>query len=152
MLTTRGIAPSGRSRPVGAGSEILQALARIEGKLDRMLAGRWSGSDVAPDSDLDSQWGDEQIKKSPPRWTGDDFAGANMSGCSADFLRCFAEFKDYCADRDAEKAEKAEGDERAKLEKYARFNRRSAARARGWIKRLESGWKAPAAANGGDEW
>ena len=135
---------------MGAGEEILTVLRRIEQKLDRAIAGGGGdGPEVAADADLDSQWGDEEVKKSPPRWRGDDYAGKRMSECPPDFLDAFAEFKDYCADRDERKV----GDEKA--QKYAGYNRRSAARARGWAKRLRAGWRRPGTAEpdaGGESW
>jgi hypothetical protein len=135
---------------MGAGSDILQVLARIEQKVDRILAARGgsSGPKVADDRDLDGKYGDEEIKKDPPRWQGgESFAGRRMSECSPEFLDCFAEFKDYCADRDEEKAALATGEEQEKKAKFARFSRISAARARGWAARLRSGWKRPGSDN-----
>lgn len=102
-----------------------------------------SGPKVAADSDLDSQWGDEEIKKSPPRWKGEDFAGKKMSQTSPEFLECFAEFCDWKAERDDEKAATLTGEEADKKRKYAGYSRKTAARARGWAARLRAGWKSP---------
>lgn len=114
------------------------------------------GPTLAPDSDLDGKYGDEVVKKNPPRWTGQDFAGCNMSTTSPEYLDCVAEFYDWKADRDDEKAatwangtdeEKAEA---PKKRKYATYGRKSAGRARGWAKRLRAGWKPKSKTNGED--
>lgn len=134
---------------MGAGEDILRVLARIEAKVDALSKGGGAStqSAVAPDSDLDSEYGDEEIKKDPPRWKGDTFAPCHMSEASADYLDCYAEFKDYCAEKDTEKANElgASGDdeEAKKKLKYAGYGRKSARRARGWAARLRSGWKPP---------
>ncbi len=130
---------------MGAGNDILAVLSRIEAKLDRLLAGGTGGADVAPASDLDSQWGDEEIRKDPPRWKGEEsFQGKHMSECSPEFLDCFAEFADWKAERDEEKAAEAtDPTEAEKKRKYSSYGRKTARRARGWAARKRSGWKPP---------
>lgn len=126
----------------------LSQLDRIEALLvsidKRMASGaaqaaakQSSGGAVATDSDLDSQWGDEPIKKMPTAkyWQGDDFTGSTMSECPADFLDAFAKYKEACAYMGDKSA--AAGDE--KKAKYAGYDRKSAARARGWAKRIREG-------------
>lgn len=93
-----------------------------------------SGGAVAADADLDSQWGNEPIKKMPSAkyWQGDDFTGSVMSECPADFLDAFAKYKEACAYMN----DKAGDETKAK---YAGYDRKSAARARGWAQRIRAG-------------
>ena len=128
-------------------ADLYGQLARTYADLCRELGGdpgaASSASAIAPDSDLDSQWGDEEIKKDPPRWKktgGPSFANRHMSECSPEFLDCYAEFKDWTASQNDEKA-RGNGPDGAKFTKYAGYDRKSAARARGWAQRLRNGWK-----------
>jgi hypothetical protein len=123
---------------MAAGEQILQVLARIEAKLDQLLAqpaAPVTGQSVADDADLDSQWGDEEVKD-PPRWKGASHSGKRMSGCTPEFLDVYADFKDWCASRD----EKIND---PKKQKNAGYDRRRAAKARGWARRIRAGWKPP---------
>lgn len=85
---------------------------------------------VAPDHDLDGPHGDEEVKRDPKRWTGAPTAPCRMSAGSVEWLDAVAEFLDWKADHPREGKEK-----------YAVYDRRSAARARGWAarKRAEAG-------------
>lgn len=134
--------------PTTAGRLILEQLARIEAKIDRLLGQQPASAapGIAPDSDLDSQWGDEEVKKNPKRWQGDSFAGRRMSECSPEFLDCLAEHFDYKAGKEAEDAQDSAltEEQRAAKKKYSGYSRKSAARARGWAARLRAGWKPPA--------
>ncbi len=107
---------------------------------------------IASDHDLDSQYGDELIRKDPPRWKGDSFAGCKMSQCSSEYLRDLAGFFDWKAEKDTEQGtyKNAKGDMVPTRPQYAR---KSAARARGWAKRnegLTSGPSVASAAGGND--
>lgn len=131
----------------GAGRAILAVLARLEAKVDRLLAQQRGATapGIASDADLDGQYGDEEVKKNPKRWTGESFIGRRMSECSPEFLDSLAGHFDYKAEREAEDAANAEDEETANAKKkYAGYSRRSAARARGWAARLRAGWKPPA--------
>lgn len=79
---------------------------------------------VASDADLDGKYGDEQVKKDPPRWEGDRVAPCRMSECSPEYLDALADFLQWKADNPREGKEK-----------YASYDRKSAARARGWAAR-----------------
>lgn len=133
-----------------ATEEGMRLLRECHAMLTKLTAG--AGGKVADDHDLDGQWGDEEIKKSPPRWKGEDFANRRMSETSPDFLDCLADFNDWKAERDDEKAATLTGEEAEKKRKYAGYSRKSAARARGWAARLRSGWKSPTAAANPDGW
>lgn len=132
----------------GAGRAILDVLARLEAKVDRLLAQQPAASGapgIASDSDLDSEWGNEEVKKNPKRWQGVDHAGRRMRECSPEFLDCLAEHFDYKAGKEAEDAAAlTDADEASKKRKYSGYSRKSAARARGWAARLRAGWKPPA--------
>lgn len=137
---------SDQQQQPGAGRAILEQLNRIEAKIDRLLGQQSAAAapGIAPDSDLDSQWGDEEVKKNPKRWQGESFAGRRMSECPPEFLDCLAEHFDYKAAREADDAASlTDADEAAKKKKYSGYSRKSAARARGWAARLRAGWKPP---------
>lgn len=144
----------------GAGRAILEQLARIEAKIDAIAARQGTNgvvtAGVAPDSDLDSQWGDEEIRKDPPRdWSGDSYKGRRMSECPPEYLDALAGYFDWKAGKEAEDAATlTDADEAAKKSKYSGYSRKSAARARGWAARLRSGWKpaVPAGDASTDGW
>lgn len=95
---------------------------------------------IATDRDLDSQYGDPFIKAKDPRdWTGDSMLGRPFSECPPEYLDLLADRFDYFA----EQAE-AEGRTTSAGKPVAPYNRKDAARARGWAKRLRGGWKPPA--------
>lgn len=119
-------------------------LTRLEAKIDEVLmmvrAMRSSAPpratagavQVADDADLDSQYGDEQIRKmpSPKYWNGADYTNENMSSLPSDFLRAYAKYKSACA-----YMTRKNGDPE-KL-KYADYDDKSARRALGWAARNE---------------
>lgn len=90
---------------------------------------------VASDADLDSQYGDPKVKRDPNQkhWDGPSFVDAHYSECPSDYLIALAGFLEWTAKRNDEKA--AQGDDKAA--NYATYDRRDAARARGWAKRNE---------------
>lgn len=100
------------------------------------------GGEAAPDSDLDGQWGDPTIRKDPPRWQGQSYAGMPYSEAPADYLEVLAGFLDWAAGKAEEKNElTSNGKPRAD------YLRKDAARARGWALRAAKkggGWRPPA--------
>ncbi len=99
-----------------------------------------AGGAVADDADLDSDWGDEVIKKDPKRWLdkgGDSYAGCKMSECPAGYLREFASLCDWMARKDEEQGKTYTHNKTGKEEPTAPFARKRAARARGWALRAE---------------
>lgn len=96
---------------------------------------------VANDADLDGQWGDPIVKTKDPRdWSGESQIGKPFSECPPVYLDLVASRLDFFA----EKAE-AENTLTSGGKPVAPFNRRDAARARGWAARLRNGWKPPSA-------
>lgn len=100
------------------------------------------GEEVAPDSDLDGQYGDPVIRKDPNRWNGESFANRHMSDAPPEYLDQLAEFFAWKAGKNADDAAKEHVDQvkKGKLEKYAKYARTDAARARGWARRKRNGW------------
>lgn len=88
---------------------------------------------VATDRDLDGQYGDPTVRKDPSEkyWPGPSFVGVPLSQCSPEFLDSFAKYKDACA-----YANEQEG--KPDKAKYIAYDRRDAARARGWAARMRS--------------
>lgn len=77
---------------------------------------------VASDSELDSEKGDPQIRKDPPRWKGESMVGRRFSECPSAYLDVLAEFRDFTGTRPLP----------GKDPKYAQYDLKDAARARGW--------------------
>lgn len=87
----------------------------------------------------DPKYGDPVVRKDPPRWNGESFAGRTFSTCSPDYLRNLAGFLQWRAGK--EKADPAK-------EKYARYSLLDASRALAWAERIEKDAKAEAARYG----
>lgn len=105
--------------------------------------------EIADDRELDSQYGDPEVKFMPRDWTGDDYKGARMSECPAELLDMLAETFDYFA----RKAE-ANNEQTNSGKPVAPYKRKDAARARGWAKRNRVNGprvSQPVAAGFGDE-
>lgn len=127
-------------------TEELTLLKSIDVTLKHLLAlaearGRKSaaGPSIADDRDLDGQWGNPRIVAADPRdWAGDSMKGRTFSECPPAYLDLLAERFDYFA----QKAEE-EGKTTSAGKPVAPYNRKDAARARGWAARLRAGWSAP---------
>lgn len=114
-----------------------QQADRIEALLTRCIAllERQTSAPAAPavasDFDLDSQYGNPEVRKDSPQWLklgGASYVGRRFSECPADYLESLASFFEWKAGKD-----EAEGTPE-KL-KYAGYARKDAGRARGWAKR-----------------
>ena len=113
-------------------AEFIALLETIDKKLDKLLAASGVGGAIADDADLDSQYGDPLVKFMPRDWHGTDYKGCNYSTTDPEFLGMLADALEFFAGRATEANKK-------------QWNLRDAARARGWKRRLESGWKSPKA-------
>lgn len=124
--------------------EVMAALARIEKKVDAMAATPRAASaptasgDVASDYELDSEYGNPVVKKDPPRWKGNSYAGSRMSECPADYLDVLAGLFDWRAGKDDEQG-KTWTNKEGKEIPASTFSRKDAMRARGWAKRVREG-------------
>jgi len=125
---------------------VLAKLAAIEAGQARILtmlgtrasghapSSNGGGPTVAPDSDLDSPHGDESVKFTPRDWTGEPVTkGTPMSMCAPDMLDMLAEAYDFFA-RKNDDAKALDNKGRPKGD----WDRKTAARARGWAKRLRA--------------
>ena len=131
--------------PRATAQDVIGVLRSIDASLKALLALQRGSQppQVAPDSDLDSQYGDPLVRAKDPRdWTGESQLGKSFSECPAEYLDLVAARLDYFA----EKAE-AEGTLTSTGKPVAPYNRRDAARARGWAQRIRHGYKP--ADNGG---
>jgi len=100
-----------------------------------------AGGDVADDRELDSKFGDRVVKSLPSRWTGSQsFKGKKMSECPPDLLDMLASRFDFFAAKNDKEGAKADNGE-----PKSTYDRKDAARARGWAKRIRAGWKPTAA-------
>lgn len=120
----------------GAPRTALDVLLSIEKLLLQLVsAKRADAASVAPDSDLDGKYGDPVVNAKDPRdWTGPSMKGRKFSDCPPDYLDLLASRFDYFAE-EAELENKVTD----KGKPVAPYNRRDAARARGWAKRIRSG-------------
>ncbi len=84
-----------------------------------------------PDVDINGPHGDPEIRKDPPRWDGESCVGRRYSECPPDYLDSLAGFLEW-------KAGKNDAD--PNKEKYAKYDRLDAARAKKWsaLKRDEA--------------
>lgn len=110
-------------------------LVELEARLAAME--RASGL-FAPDKDLDGPKGDPTVKFEPRGWIPKRGApphkGRTYSRCDPEFLDALADALQWMAENPKEGADK-----------YALYNRKDAARARGWARRIRGGWRPPAA-------
>jgi hypothetical protein len=119
--------------------EQLKMLRSIDATLKQILAARKSapasgGAAVAPASDLDSQYGDPEVRNDPRDWSGPSMKGRKLSECPADYLDMWAEMKDYFAGK-----ERSENKMTSKGNPAWEFSLKDAARARGWSARIRAG-------------
>lgn len=94
---------------------------------------------IATDQDLDGQYGNPTVRFDPRDWEGDSQKGKHYSDCPPGFLEMLAKTLDYFAGKNEQN-----GDERK-----AGFERKDAARARGWAKRIREGWSKEPSEGGG---
>ena len=115
---------------------VLKAMAGgILGALGRGAGANGGAGEVATDSDLDGQYGDPTIKFDPKRWSGQSYVGATYSRTEPEYLDAVAEALEWSSNNP-----------KPGKEKYSAYDRRDAARARGWAARMrkEPGYVARA--------
>ncbi len=107
--------------------------ARVE-ELERVVAALRAvfggGVDVSDDRDLDSPRGDEKIRFDPRDWKGESHKGRTMSRSQPEFLDVYFDTMTYFASKQPDA-------------KKAGFDKKTAARAAGWARRLRAGWTQP---------
>jgi hypothetical protein len=121
-------------------AEAIDLLRSIDANVKLMLSRASSAPaalGVADDRDLDSQYGDPIIKAKDPRdWTGEPQKGKRFSQCPPEYLDQVAERLDFFAKKAEENNSLT-----AAGKPVAPFNRKDAARARGWAQRIRNGYK-----------
>jgi hypothetical protein len=93
-----------------------------------------AAGEVASDRDLDSQYGNPEIRKDPKRWQGATMKGRKFSECPPEYLDVLAEFYDWQAEQAEAKREVTSANK-----PVAPYRRKDAARARGWAARIRAG-------------
>jgi hypothetical protein len=107
---------------------ILRMVTELRARVDALESA--SGLYVS-DEDLDDpRYGDPTIKFTPRKYRGPDCKGKQFSKADPAFLDAYADALAWMADHP-----------QPEKEKYAAYNRRDAARARSWAKRLRTGWQ-----------
>lgn len=99
---------------------------------------------LASDRDLDSQYGNPQVKTKDPRdWTGPTMRERRFSECPVEYLDQYAPFLDWMANQSRAQAEDptTPPEDVSKALKTVKYKRLDASRARGWAQRLRNGWK-----------
>lgn len=119
-------------QPKNRSIELLEAIL-AEVKFIASVARKHAPPEIASDKDLDSKYGDPEIRFDPKDWTGDSCKGLRMSECPAEFLDMIAETFDYFARKAEDENELYNGKPTAPLK------RKDAARARGWARRVRAG-------------
>lgn len=119
-------------QPKNRSIELLEAIL-AEVKFIASVARKQAPPEIASDKDLDSKYGDPEIRFDPKDWTGDSCKGLRMSECPAEFLDMIAETFDYFARKAEDENEHYNGKPTAPLK------RKDAARARGWARRVRAG-------------
>lgn len=92
-----------------------------------------SGITPATDAECLATYGDPEIRKDPPRWTGESFAGRRFSQTSPEYLECLAGFKAWSAEKDD-----AAGATDDKGRPKSHWAKKDAALALGWARRLRN--------------
>ncbi len=123
---------------MSASEETLRLLASIDATLKAILltlqAGKAPAARTIDGADLDGPHGDPEIRaKSPRDWTGESQQGKRFSQCPPEYLEMVADRLDYFAEQNA-----ASDDPEA--QKKANYNKKDAARARGWAARIRAGY------------
>jgi hypothetical protein len=114
--------------------EQAERIAKLEAVIAGMAALFGGGAPVvADDRDLDSPKGDEKVRFDPRDWKGTPQKGLTMSRCLPEFLELYAETMTYFASKQTDA-------------KKAGFDKKTAARALGWARRIRGGWRPPPAA------
>lgn len=120
-------------------ADIIAMLARIEGKLDRILS---APTGARPHND-------PAIRKDPKGWDGPSFEGRAMSECPPNYLEKLAGLYDWMADRDDEAG--ARGETNAKgYPKSGKWKREDAQLAREWAAYARAKKAAPASDDDSD--
>ena len=107
-------------------------IEKLEGVIAGIAAVFGSGIAAADDRDLDGPKGDEKIRFDPRDWKGPSQKGRTMSRSLPEFLDVYAETMTYFANNQTDA-------------KKAGFDKKTAARALGWARRLRDGWTPPPA-------
>lgn len=134
-IVANNVLLTGRNRgdgaPLGGPSDAPAAQGEAEGEP------RGSSGPVASDEELDGLQGNPIVKFVPKRWGGEDFRGRHYADCTPEFLDVLASALQWSADNPQE----GKG-------RFVDWNRKDAARARGWAARLRRGTPAAAVADG----
>lgn len=115
-------------------------VTNLEAMKTALLAALGGGKpNEATDEELDDKYGDPEVRKLPRDWTkGGVIKGMKFSRCPPEFLEMLAKYLDYFVKKNAGKVD----DKNRPLNYY---DERNARLARGWARRLRSGWTPPAA-------
>lgn len=120
-------------------AEIIAMLARIEGKLDRLLS---APTGARPHND-------PAVRKDPKGWDGPSFEGRAMSECPPDYLEKLAGLFDWMAAKDDEAGAKGETNAKG-YPKSGKWKREDAQLCREWAAYARTKKAAPQQADDSD--
>jgi len=101
-----------------------------------------NGKKVADDRDLDSQYGDPEVRFDLKKWPKRSFKGERFSRCDPEFLDMYAETLDWMAGESQKKIDAGSTDKNEI--NGAKYKPVDATRARGWAARIRrNGYVAP---------
>jgi len=110
-------------------------LAALEARVSQLekprTAAPRAAAPAATDAECLGQYGDPEIRKDPPRWSGESYAGRRFSQTSPEYLETLAGFKAWSAAKDDE-AGAVDSQGRPK----SHWAKKDAALALGWARRL----------------
>ena len=119
-----------------------EVLGMLRSMRSQPVAAHAPSGNVADASDLDSQYGDPEIKTLIPafKWPGEQHKGQRMSqtGDSA-YLLALASQLDWAAGKDDAEGKTWTSPKTGETKPASEFKRRDAARARGWAQRIKDG-------------
>jgi len=127
-------------------TERIEALEAVVAELRASVTAFENASGLyASDAELASDKGDPVVKWPLRNWAGRNDVGKKFSECAPTFLDALAENLQYRADHPKAKPKQGQSQEEAEANarKYADWDRKDAARARSWARRIRSG-KMPA--------
>jgi hypothetical protein len=119
------------------------SLKIIAGAVQQRAAKQAHSPALASAADLDGPHGDPIIVAKDPRdWSGETMKGRKFSECPPEYLALVADRLDYFAQHNTEAGDA----------KKAGYNRKDAARARGWEERIRAGYTPPAPVAADEIW
>lgn len=115
-------------------------VAALAVRVARLEAGGAAPS-TADAGDIDSEYGNFEVKRDPRDWKGPSCVGKRLSECPPEFLDLLAGFLDWAARKADQGGELTKGGK-----PVSDYKRKDAARCRAWAARHRAGWSSSSSA------